>query len=353
MRAVPLVLEWRTELKTVTPSRWTSLMQCAAKGWVDILVLDGKLPDPPLSRGILVGRLHHRMMELAVTVSSPGELDARMEEEIAALQRQIVELPHLRRAGSVSAWTEINASVSLAMRVFELRGQRSDAEEIRVEEELKSKDGLFNGRPDVFRIHGTRASLREYKTGAIRDKSGNIKPAYLDQVAIYAALILDNYDVETVAVSLDSLDGDRHETMVDRDQVRKLSQHVTGVIAKLNERVRSADSFAELAQPSQDGCSYCSLRSICSPFKGVQDELELVGEQLLAEGAVELVGERQNDALMSVSFNDECREMNFTVSLPASVASQMVQGRRYQLLNLRRRGGTLEWGQVSQALSYE
>jgi len=350
MDTVPYVLGWGGELKTITPSRWSALMQCVAKGWSDMLVLDGELPKPPPSRSLLVGRLHHRFMELAVTAYSAQELEAQIENEISALQKEVTRYPHLRRAGSVSGWMEINTSASLALRLLEMREGGADGGAIRVERDLESKDGVLFGRPDLFRIQGSHASLKEYKTGTIRDEKGKVRPAYLDQITLYAALIFDNYEVETVAASLDSLGGDRHETEISRKQAQELCERVRRVVTEVNDRARSAQSFAELGQTSQDGCNQCALQPICTSFKVAQDELALEGDQFLAEGTIESVGAHSGGALTNIRVHDEHRKTALSLSVPSAVASEMSPNQRYQLLYLRRRGVTLEWGNTSRAL---
>jgi PD-(D/E)XK nuclease superfamily len=337
----------------ISPSRWTSLVQCTAKGWADMLILDGRLPESLPSRGTLVGRFHHRLMEIAATVSSATELEAQTEDEIRLLQHEVAKYPHLRRAGSVSGWREINISASLAMRMFETRDQISGEGVLRVERELKSRDGHLVGRPDLFRIHGVGASVREYKTGAIRDEEGGVRSDYLDQVTLYAALIFDNFNVQTVEASLESLDGDRHEATIDRAAARDFSEHVGDTLVTVNEQARSARSLADLARPSADACRYCSSRTLCTPFKGTQDELGLKGDQFLTEGTVESIAAHSANGLTAIDLNDEFRNARIKLLLPTSVATEMSEGCRYQLINLQRRGTSLEWGYTSQALSYE
>ena len=352
MQRVPQVLEWRGEIRTITPSRWTSLAQCTAKGRVDVLILDGQLPETLPSRGTLVGRFHHRLMDLAVSTANLAQLEAETEHEIELLQHEVAKYSHLKRAGSVSGWREINKSASLAVRVLETRNQSSEEGRLRVEKELKSKDGHLIGRPDLFRIHGTAATVWEYKTGAIREENGSVRADYMDQVTLYAALIFDNFSVEVVETSLESLDGDRHEVSIGRKTASTFLQNVANTLAATNEQARSVRRLTELASPSPDACSYCSLRALCTSFKGKQDELSLKGDQFLAEGTVGSITARSADGLMSVCLDDELRKMKIQLLLPASAATEMSAGCRYQLLNLHRRGTSLEWGHMSQVLSY-
>jgi hypothetical protein len=237
--------------------------------------------------------------------------------------------------------------------MFETRDQISEDGILRVEKELKSKDGRLVGRPDFFRISGAGATVREYKTGGIRNDKGGICADYLDQVTLYAALIFDNFDVQTVEASLESLDGDRHETTIDRKAARDFSERVGETLATANELARSARSLADLARPSANACSYCQSRTLCTSFKGRQDGLGLKGDQFLTEGTAESISARPgNNGLIAISLNDEFRNATIKLSLPTSVATEMSAGHRYQFLNLQRRGTSLEWGHISQALNY-
>jgi CRISPR/Cas system-associated exonuclease Cas4 (RecB family) len=292
-------------------------------------------------------------MELAACASSALELDAKIEAEIQLLQHEVSKHAHMRQAGSVSGWRDVNVSASLAMRMFEMREQRGgDGQTVHVETELRARDGLLIGRPDVFRIRSGGALLREYKTGAIRDETGGVRRDYIDQITLYAALIFDNYGVKTVEASIESLVGDRHEATIGPEQARLLSERVTDTLVRVNELVRSGRSFADLARPSADACSYCSLRSVCISFKASQDELALKGDQLLAEGTVELIQASAGDIPRAVSLRDEIRSVEIKLLIPVAVAAQLSERRRYQFINLHRRGSGLEWGVTSQALSY-
>ena len=353
IQKMPRVRGWRGSLESITPSRWTSLAQCTAKGLTDVLDLEGQLPRSPPSRGTLVGRFHHRLMELAACASSAVELDGKIEAEIRLLQQEVSKHAHMRQAGSVSGWRDVNISASLAMRMFEMREQRgADGQTVHVETELKGRGGLLIGRPDVFRIHGGGALLREYKTGAIRDETGVVRRDYLDQITLYAALIFDNYGVKTVEASIESLAGDRHESTIDREQARLLSERVTDTLATANELVRSGRSLTDLARPSADACSYCPLRSVCISFKASQDDLALRGDQLLAEGTVESIQVGVTEIPRAVRLRDEIRSVEIKLLIPVPVAAQLSERRRYQFINLHRRGSGLEWGVTSQALSY-
>ncbi len=353
IQKMPRVRGWRGSLESITPSRWTSLVQCAAKGLADALDLEGQLPRSPPSRGTLVGRFHHRLMELAARASSAVELDAKIEAEIRLLQHEVSKHAHMRQAGSVSGWRDVNVSASLAMRMFEMRDQRrADGETVHVETELKARDGLLIGRPDLFRVHGRGAILREYKTGVIRDETGGIRKDYLDQITLYAALIFDNYSVESVEASIESLAGDRHEATINREQARQLAERVTDALVRINELVRSARSFSDLARPSADACSYCPLRCVCVSFKASQDDLALKGDQLLAEGTVESIQASLEAAPRTVSLRDEIRSVEIQLQIPTAVAAQLSEKRRYQFIDLHRRGPGLEWSITSQALSY-
>jgi CRISPR/Cas system-associated exonuclease Cas4 (RecB family) len=353
IQKMPRVRGWRGSLESITPSRWTSLAQCTAKGLADALDLEGELPKSPPSRGTLVGRFHHRLMELAASSSSAVELDAKIEAEIRLLQHEVSKHSHIRQAGSVSGWRDVNVSASLAIRMFEMRDQRrADGETVHVETELKARDGFLIGRPDAFRVHGGGAFLREFKTGAIRDETGGIRKDYLDQITLYAALIFANYSVEAVEASIESLAGDRHEATIHREQARQLAEHVTDALVKVNELVRSARSLSDLARPSADACSYCPVRCICVPFKASQDSLALKGDQLLAEGTVDSIQGSQEATPRTVSLRDEFRSVEIKLVIPTTVAAQLFEKRRYQFINLQRRGPELEWSATAQALVY-
>lgn len=313
-------------------------------------MIDGELPKPALTRASIVGKFHHRAMELVATALTPAEIRQILEDEIGKLQREISASPHLRRLGSVSGWDEINRSVSLAE---ELAGARSAAISTNsgaaAEVELKSSSGLLVGRPDYFSIRESRGRLREYKSGAIRDQDGALASEYLDQVRFYSCLIFDCFDVDTIDASVESLSGDRCEVTVDRTDASLFFASVEATLNALNRRIQEVAAPETLALPSHDACSFCVGRIVCVPFKRTQDEMELDGEQHVVQGTV--VSLEKKTVGHTATIEDVYRRKRLALNLPADFSQRICRGSSYVFLNLRRQGTAFSWGHTSRVLA--
>jgi len=346
MERVPLIRRL-VEPRQLTLSGWVSLQQCLLKGVIDICELDGPLPEQLPTRATLVGRFHHRVMELAASSQSDASLEEAIEAEIALVQSEAAKWPHLRRAGSVSGWDEVNASAALALRTASWRKADNTAALRLVEHTLRSRDGLLIGKPDRYTIVDRSAFLKEYKSGAIRDDAGALKAAYLDQLSFYTVLIFDNYDVDSVMGAVESLSGDVLTNVFDREDAVEFAERILSFVKEANVKVRAAETASEIASASADACTYCAAQSVCQRFKAEQDRLGLEGEQYLCEGIA--VGLRTGDGgrVSQVTFADELRSSPLTIAIPSTEAAFVKLNMKYQLLNLRRRGTGFEWGYTS------
>ena len=352
MQRVPKILSVG-ELAQVTFYQWSALEACALKGLMGSLQLDIELPIVPPSRATLVGQFHHKAMELAATVNSDTELDAGIESAIRDLQVEVNQWPHLRKVGSASGWGEVNASASLAIRIVSARNV--DGRDIlkRVEQVLHSSDRVLVGKPDYFAISSRQAYLREHKSGPIRESDGQIMQVHLDQLHYYAALMLDNYDVDSVVGQLKSLNGDTFDTVVGKGEAATLKARVGRLITAVNERIRAGIAPVALATSSVEACSFCRVRTICPTFKREQDSLGLEGDQYLVEGQVTRITPSANGAVVDLSILDEFRKVEVAIGVPSGAVTEMRFGQRCQLSGLRRRGTALEWSHTSRALHCE
>jgi hypothetical protein len=218
----------------VTYYQWVNLQGCPLKGAIPVFKLDGTLPEQVPTRAVLIGRFHHRAMELAVNASSVTELIHQIDSEIVQLQATVNEWTHLKKSGSVSGWDEVNRSASLARRIASNRGGRNSARVQHVERELKSRDGRLIGRPDFFSIGASDAVLREYKSGPIREPGGQLVPTYVDQLLFYSYLIFENFDVDRVVCHLAALAGDTHEVTIERQQADDFAADVVRLVHRIN-----------------------------------------------------------------------------------------------------------------------
>ncbi len=336
-------------LINITFSQWIALNQCPLKGALRSAILDGELPKPPTTRASLVGIFHHEAMEQVALERSPDVVRRTLEGRIEEMQRIVSNLPYLRRLGSVSGWAEINRSVTIAQELSSswVGTEKSDRR-AHAELDLHSKSKLLKGRPDFFSVHESVADLREYKSGAIREKNGRLRCEYLDQVKFYSYLIVDTFQVETINASIESLSGDRHEEQISLEQALRFGVAVEMTVTDFNRQNEKCETWEVLAPPTREACTFCLGRPVCRPFKKSQDQLGLEGEQYVLEG--HLLGLEKTKLGNVAEVKDVYREKRSELLIPEEVCRELRPANAYMFMNLRRKGPMLSWGNTSRVL---
>jgi hypothetical protein len=342
MQKLPTILGFG-EFSSLSFQDLTALRSCVLKAMSDHLELSAPLPDPTPTRANLVGRFHHRALELASKAASVVQLQSELETAILALQAVVNTCTHLRRGGSVSGWDEINGSAVAAVRLFRARQGLPGERLARAEGRLRSSDGLLVGRPDYFAILGDSGLLKEFKSSSLRDEAGAIRREYEDQILFYAALLFDNFPLRTVNARLESMRGDLWERTITTDEARAYHQGVAELLRLTNQRIREAKSVDELETPSTDACSYCSKTVLCRSFKKRQCELELKGDAYVFEGSLERCTKESSCKSAEIGLKTDAAGDLYSVTIPAEVAAEMEIGHRYVVAGLGRERGGLRW----------
>jgi hypothetical protein len=169
-------IEGVSELKKVSFYQLKALHECRLKGIRSNLRLTVSLPEAIPTKALMVGRFHHKAMELARTCLTINDLREALETAIASLEESAARHRNVLPRSRVSGWNEINDSFVLAVEVFRRRaGGDLTGKGVSVEKSLNSADGLFVGKPDLYVTEGDDATVIEFKTTALRSETGAIR----------------------------------------------------------------------------------------------------------------------------------------------------------------------------------
>jgi hypothetical protein len=342
MQDVPAILGF-SEFKSLSFQDLTSVHSCVLKAMSGNLKLSSPLPEAIPSRAALVGRFHHKALELAGKAGSAVQLKSDLEASIQALQTTVDSWTHFRRGGSVSGWDEINQSVIVAKRLFDARQGRTSKGFGRPEERLQSVDGFLVGRPDYFAIVDREGVLKEFKTSSLRDESGMIRKEYHDQILFYAALLFDNFSLDRVTAILESMRGEVWERSISKDEARIYRDGAIVLLQIVNQQIQKAKSIDELQMPSAEACSYCDKTLICGTFQKKQFELSLKGDGYVIEGKLDTIKNGSFSKVAEIALKSAARSDAYEVTIPAEAASEMKLGSRYAIAGLGRERGGLRW----------
>ncbi|WP_415062095.1 PD-(D/E)XK nuclease family protein [Bdellovibrio sp.] len=319
-------------IRSITFYDYLALIDCTLKALTTSLMLTHSRAPDIMSKSALVGRFHHKALELAVTVNEKTELKKLIETEISDLQKEVDKWPHLKRCGAVSGWDEVNQSATNAIRIQ--RESRDGKAKVIVERTYRTVDEVLIGRPDYFTIISDKAILKEYKSTSLRTPSGIVKQEFLLQGQFYAALIFDNFPVKKVEVWLESFDGERLDFSVTHSVAEEFKAEVKSIIQKANEIIRNFDVVEELSSPSSSSCQFCKNKIFCPAFPKVQLSLELTGPVFILDAKLALVHENVNDQISKIQMVSTYTADVYEISIPTIYAEKMKLHERYLIENL-------------------
>jgi len=340
MDLLPSVIGF-TEFRDLSFQEHVRLRSCVLGAMSDNLHLSRPLPVILPNRATLIGRFHHRAMELASKAPSIHDLDAQLDQEIEVLQREVDSWPHLRRCGSVSGWDGVNQAIAVAERAT--RRRASEGATVRPELTLRSRDGLLVGRLDLFTVSGTRGILTEYKTSSLRDERGAIRQEYVDQILFYSVLVFDNHAIEVLIARLESPRDGIWEQEVQRAVATDFKARIVNLLQEANRRISTTQSMDGLAQPSLEACTRCDKTAICSAFQRHQFEIGLTGNEYVLDGIVDELVTAESARTVELGLSSVGSGPRRTLRLPAQMAVDMKLGGRYVFTGLAGGSSSLRW----------
>lgn len=347
MLKVPSVISW-AKFESIGFYDFIALQACIAKAMSKNIHLSESLPPDLPTRASLVGIFHHKIMELVVTSGTERELLDSIEIEIQQLQEIVSSSPHLKRSGSVSGWDEVNASATLAIAAFyESSVSAKESARTWIEKTLYSSDKQLVGRPDFFTIDGKNATLREFKSGSIRDTNGQIKVEYLEQIKFYSLLLFDTLGIESVNAILESVRGDSYRCTIKNQDIEQLRRRILSVLAEANSQIVGSSEFGNLTRTSAEACTNCNKKIVCGAFKRDQASMVLPSGVSIFAGQVSLITSKVEERIVDVLFQEEITQSQYLIQIPAELAQDIEVGKSYVISDIARKGETIRWTERS------
>lgn len=287
MKQIPNLPKCRI-LKQVSPSTASDLAECMYKA--------GQKKAPELkdffdrSPPALIGTLAHRVIERAFTknsrlqsavseVEDPKEIARKIWNE--ELQNLLKESNILDRLGHPISWPQYGMkrarTINMATEIIRKSSQHdydySEAKKsiIGLERKIEGPSGKIVGRPDRICEENSGIAVEDFKTGSIRDDSGEIRQQYRRQILIYSWLVEKQTDRWPQIARLVPLEGASYEERPERDEAENIVENTLDLLDKYNQIIEdtNGDSNAQasrLANPSADSCRWCRVRPWCDPF---------------------------------------------------------------------------------------
>jgi CRISPR/Cas system-associated exonuclease Cas4 (RecB family) len=145
--------------------------------------------------------------------------------------------------------------------------------ELRLEESQVALAGRLRGRPDAVR-RGRETTVEDYKTGALLDDTGALRPAYRTQLLLYAVLEHETTGRWPAYARLVPLEGNAVEFAVDEAEAREAADAAVTALAAYNRAIEDGASIA-IADASPAHCRCCPFAVACPAFwQAVSQEWE-------------------------------------------------------------------------------
>ncbi|MFN8552536.1 MAG: PD-(D/E)XK nuclease family protein [Candidatus Obscuribacterales bacterium] len=264
------------QLKTISPSRFQSLALCQLRELWNSSLPDSKrhLPPWPAAR---VGTIIHKLLELAAKGKIHDnvehcwrELVSQSEDDLANswVTRPLIPLSRTQPSFEVRMYRALRKATEVVGKYVSSAAPQSQfGPEIKV----KSRDGTVRGAIDLVRPGEAGPVIVDYKTGTIFETDNNafavIKPEYVTQMTLYAALYHEQFDTWPSGLELVPLRGQTVRLSFDTSKAAELLEEAKDSLRAVNAKVEQHTSISELASLSPENCKFCQHRPVCPAYR--------------------------------------------------------------------------------------
>lgn len=223
-----------------------------------------------------VGTIVHALLEQSATtdLSSSAVFEAAWQQQLAQQEARLLKqgsthlLPLAYRARGYAV-TKLLLQWYLVAQLPLAPVPPGSSLPFGAEKTLTDSSGHISGIADLVRVGPTGPELVDYKTGPIfvysNEEEAEIKPAYVQQLHLYAALFFEQTGQWPAQLLLADLSGQEHAVVFTPATCLQLLTDAQQLLAQMVSAVADDDPES-LAQPSLAQCQYCQVRPLCRPF---------------------------------------------------------------------------------------
>jgi ATP-dependent exoDNAse (exonuclease V) beta subunit len=224
-----------------------------------------------------VGTIVHGMLEQAVAadLSTPVAFETAWQKLLTQQEARLLKdgsahiVPLAFRARGYAV-TKLLLYWYLAARPIPAPTQSGTGLPFGTEQRLTDLSGCISGIVDLIRLGTSGPEIVDYKTGPIfqlnTEAEAEIKPAYVQQLQLYAALLHENTGHWPTRLLLADLAGNEHEVSFTESTCLHLLDEARQLLAQMKTAV-AAGNPESLAVPGVTQCHFCQVSSLCRPFE--------------------------------------------------------------------------------------
>jgi RecB family exonuclease len=273
-------------VERISPSRYEAMKQCALR---EVWAAGGNpvlLPLPPAAR---LGTAIHRLLDEAgkghIAPAERAAIERRWDELVAEtestmqaswLERHFVPLRSAVADFEVRRIRAVERSLAVAQAAASQRRERQERAVTGFERWVASGDGSVGGYIDHVLETPEGLTLRDYKSGSIRETAAGrptvVKDGFIVQMQLYAALFAAATGRWPARLELVPLQGEAEGVPFDRVACEALLADALTALGKVNATIANCASTPEqaenqLASPGPETCARCAFRPGCAPYR--------------------------------------------------------------------------------------
>lgn len=261
-----------SKISELSPSKYTWLKDGCAYSFVleSSLRSYGKpsLLMPPATTKNVIGTIIHKIFQLVYSGQLPATEDAITEKwkELCDYYRNEIKEAYPTLANvQVVDYDKMFETIDVILDSFHERQITSNGEYSGIRnpnEHYLKIDGLLKGSIDRIRYSSAGYEIVDYKTGKVYDEDGRIKKDYIEQLNLYAYMLVEKEGANVSKLTIIDHLGNEIDVPFNRNAKASVFNSIRVIINDIN----SAIDFGKpeiLAKPSEQNCSFCPCQHLC------------------------------------------------------------------------------------------
>jgi hypothetical protein len=266
------------QLQRISPSRFYHLDNCSLREvWNADKEVGHMLPLPLQS---YFGTLTHYLIEqvLIGNIKDFNSIEERWEEQLNNFENMIkrswfedhlIPLRHNLHLYEVKRQQCLKILETQISRITQFnKRERVGQRQKKCGVWLESEDHIIGGIIDEIRQNTHNVQLVDYKSGIVLDHDTfQIKPEYIVQLKLYAALYFENYNHWPNTLTIIQINGSEIDIPFSEKECLSLYQEAKYKFHKVNQLISNNVDAMELATPSSLNCRFCNFRPGCVSYQ--------------------------------------------------------------------------------------
>lgn len=224
----------------------------------------------PFSSSTYVGRIVHRMYELAIRgiISSEADFISSWRDETSKMESYLLaENPSFSILVPLVDFVKMKHTQKAVMNILSFKGKKKEeaASLISPEKYFNSVD-FIEGRIDLIIESNGYIEIVDYKTGDIFNDTGKeIKDDYVIQLKLYVILYQKSTGKIVTRLGIINLLGEKIDIPFTQEEIGKLYEEAREIILDVNHKTRNLN-YDSLVKCTEQECKYCVCKPICSYY---------------------------------------------------------------------------------------